>query len=397
MKKFSEKASAIVPSATLSISAKAGELKREGKSVISFSVGEPDFKTPVFITDACKEALDRGYTKYTPVGGLPELKQAVCHKFKRDNFLDYNPENIVVSTGAKSSIFHALFSILDAGDEVIIPKPYWITYPEIVGICGGVCVFADTNPENGYKITAEQLDDLITPKTKCLILNTPNNPSGSVYSEDELRKIAEVLVSHDVFVLSDEVYERLVFDGKKHVSIASLGENIKKLTIVVNAVSKTYAMTGWRIGYLACDAALAKIITGLQSHTTSNATSFSQYGAIAALEHSEEAVEEMVTAFSKRHKLLLALLDGIDGVKYSVPDGAFYVFLDVSSYYGKKFKGKIVSNSVEFCTSLLDEGVAAVPGAPFGNDACIRLSYATSEENLYEGVARIKKYLHKFE
>ncbi|MBQ9481648.1 MAG: pyridoxal phosphate-dependent aminotransferase [Clostridia bacterium] len=372
-------------------------MKKNGLSVISFSVGEPDFKTPVFIINACKEALDKGVTKYTPVGGTAELKRAICDKFRRDNSLEYEPDNIVVSTGAKSSLFHALYAILNPDDEVIIPKPFWITYSEIVGICGARSVFAETREENGYKITAEEFESLITPSTKCIIINSPNNPSGSVYSEAELRKIAEVAVKHDVFVISDEVYERLVFDGTKHVSIASFGEDIKKITIVINAVSKTYAMTGWRIGYLACDKSIAKVITALQSHTTSNATSFAQYGATAAINYGEETVEEMIAVFAHRRQLIIDLLSETEGVRFNVPLGAFYVFVDVSAYYGRKFRGKIIGNSVDFCSALLDFGVAAVPGAPFGNDKCIRLSYATSEENIHAGIARLNNFLKEFE
>jgi len=391
---FSKKALQITPSMTLAISAKANEMKKSGKSVISFSVGEPDFKTPEYIIEGCKQALDSGVTKYTPVGGMLPLKEAIKAKFLRDNGLEYDLDQIVVSTGAKSSLFHALYALINDGDEVIIPKPYWLTYPEIVSICGGVSVFVDTDCANDYKITASELENAITSKTKCLILNSPNNPSGAVYTREELEAIAKVAVERDIIVISDEVYEKLCFVGN-HVSIASLGNEIKSRTVVVNAVSKTYAMTGWRIGYLACDKSLAKVITGVQSHTTSNATSFAQYGAMVALNGGEDTVKQMVDVFADRRELMLGLLSGIDGVTFTQPQGAFYVFLNVSGYYGKSYNGSVIVDSVSFAHALLDEGVAVIPGKPFGNDGCIRLSYATSIADIAEGLSRIKAFLRK--
>ena len=367
-------------------------MRKNGESVISFSVGEPDFKTPAFIINACKEALDKGLTKYTPVGGTAELKKAVCDKFLRDNDLIYTPEEIVVSDGAKSSLFHALSAILNPGDEVIIPAPYWLTYPEAVSICGGVPVFVKTDSKNGYKITAKELESAITKKTKCVIINTPCNPTGSVYTREELEALAEIIVKRDIFVISDEVYEKLVF-GKEHVSIASLNDKIKELTIVVNAVSKSYAMTGWRIGYLACNGKLAKVITSLQSHTTSNATSFCQYAAAVALNTGDESVSEMATVFAHRRKLILKLLGEIPDISFVSPEGAFYVFVNVSKYYGKIHNGVKITGSVDFCEALLTAGVAAVPGKPFGADECVRLSYATLEENIIEGIERFKTFL----
>lgn len=392
--KYSTRAIKISPSATLSISAKANELKKSGKSVISFSVGEPDFKTPEYIIHACKEALDKGITKYTPVSGTKELKKAIKDKFKRDNHLEYDLDEIVVSTGAKSSLFHALYAILNEGDEVIIPKPYWLTYPEIVNVCGGKSVFIETKVNNGYKITADELEASITKKTKCLIINSPNNPSGAVYSKEELSAIAEVVVKNDIFVISDEVYEKLVFCAE-HVSIASLGEEIKKRTIVVNAVSKTYAMTGWRIGFLACERELASIITSVQSHTTSNANSFAQYGAAFALNGGDATVKDMVSIFFERRSLMLEMLSSIEGINYTLPQGAFYVFLDVSTFYGKSYNGVTINNSIEFAHAILNEGVAVVPGAPFGCDGFIRLSYAISKDDIKLGIERLKEFLKK--
>jgi len=391
---FSKRALNITPSMTLSISSKANELKKSGKSIVSFSVGEPDFKTPEYIIEGCKKALDDGITKYTPVGGMPSLKEAIAEKLKRDNGLIYSKDEIVVSTGAKSSLFHVLYAILNEGDEVIIPKPYWLTYPEIVTICGAKSVFVQTKIENGYKITAEELILSITDKTKCLILNSPNNPTGSVYTEEELKALAKVIVEKDIIVISDEVYEKLVFNGK-HVSIASFGEEIKKRTVVVNAVSKTYAMTGWRIGYLACEKNLAKLITSVQSHTTSNATSFAQYGAMVALNGGEKFVDEMVTVFNERRVLMLDLLKDFEDVSFVSPDGAFYVFLNVSNYFGKEYNGNKITNSIEFAHALLEEGVALIPGDPFGNGDYVRLSYATSKEEIVLGMERIKNFLKK--
>ncbi|MBQ9710216.1 MAG: pyridoxal phosphate-dependent aminotransferase [Clostridia bacterium] len=391
---LSKKALQITPSVTLEISAKANEMKKNGKSVVSFGVGEPDFKTPEYIVRGCKEALDKGLTKYTPVAGTVDLKKAIQSKFLRDNGLKYDLDQIVVSTGAKSSLFHALFAILNEGDEVIIPKPFWLTYPEIVTICGAKAVYVETKAENGYKISDSELNAVITEKTKCLILNSPNNPSGSVYTRDELAAIAKVAVEKDIFVISDEVYEKLVFDGS-HVSIASIGEEIKRRTIVINAVSKTYAMTGWRIGYLACEKTLAKLISGVQSHTTSNATSFAQYGAMIALNGGEETVNEMVQIFAERKELMVDLLNEVVGISYVKPCGAFYVFVDVSGYYGKSYEGNIITDSVSFAHAVLNEGVAVIPGKPFGNDSCIRLSYATSKDDISVGIDRIKNFLKK--
>lgn len=391
---LSKRALCITPSMTLAISARANELKAAGKSIINFSVGEPDFRTPEYIISGAKEALDKGLTKYTPVGGMIGLKNAIKDKFKRDNGLDYNADEIVVSTGAKSSLFHALYAILNENDEVIIPKPYWLTYPEIVTLCGAKSVFAETKEENNYKLTAEELDSLIGDRTKCLILNSPNNPSGAVYTEEELKALAEVIVRRDIFVISDEVYEKLCFSGK-HVSIASLGEEIKKRTIVVNAVSKTYAMTGWRIGYLACDKSLAKVIISVQSHTTSNATSFAQYGAMVALEGGNESVDKMVAVFGERRKIMTSLLSGVGGITFIEPQGAFYVFVNIGAFLGKKYNGTTIADSVGFAHAALEEGVALIPGKPFGNDNYVRMSYAVAEDDIREGISRFSAFLNK--
>ena len=315
--KISTRASQIPPSMTLEISAKAKALKAEGKSVIAFTAGEPDFNTPEFIVKSAEKALEIGFTKYTPSSGMPELKKAICAKFKRDNNLDYEVKNIIVSTGAKSSLYHALFAIVDEGDEVIIPTPYWLTYDEQVKLCGGKSVFVKTTKESNYKITPEMLENAITEKTSCLILNSPSNPSGVVYSKEELQKIAEVVLKHGIYVVSDEIYEKLIYGTEKHYSIAQTCEEMKKHTIVINGVSKAYAMTGWRIGYLACDEQIAKVINNVQSHTTSNATSIAQYASVTALNEGDDFIEEMHDIFKDRKEYIVEKLKPILYLRYN--------------------------------------------------------------------------------
>ena len=390
--KISNRAGQIPPSMTLEISAKAKALKAEGKSIIAFTAGEPDFNTPDFIVKSANHALDIGFTKYTPSSGTPELKKAICEKFKKDNNLIYEPKNIIVSTGAKSSLYHALFAIVDEGEEVIIPTPYWLTYDEQVKLCGGKSVFVNTKKENGYKITPEELENAITEKTSCLILNSPSNPSGVVYSEEELKALAEVLVKYGIYVVSDEIYEKLVYDGVKHYSIACVSEEMKKLTIVINGVSKAYAMTGWRIGYLACDEQIAKVINNVQSHTTSNATSISQYASVTALNEGDEFICQMNKTFEDRKNFIVEKLKGINR-NFIEPQGAFYVFVDVADLIGKKYEGVELTGSLEIAKQLLNAGVAVIPGLPFGNDNFIRLSYAVSKDDIALGIERIGKFI----
>ncbi len=390
---ISNKVKSISPSLTLAISAKANELKAQGKSIISFSVGEPDFNTPDYIIQSAHKALDEGKTKYTPSSGLVDLKKQICEKFKKENNLEYAPSQIVVSNGAKHSIFNALFCMLNEGDEVIIPSPYWLTYPESVKVCGGVCKFVETTEEQDYKMTPEQLESAITPKTKCLILNSPSNPTGSVYTEDEIKALAKVIEKYDFYVLSDEIYEKLVYADAKHISIASVSEKMKERTVVINGMSKAFAMTGWRIGYLAGPQNLIKAIDSFQSHATSNACSISQVASITALSNSGEDMEKMRQEFDARRQLIIKEVRKIDGITCNEPTGAFYVMVNVSKLYGKKYNGETLSNSQDFCTKLLDFGVAAVPGLAFGVDNYIRLSYATSRENIVEGVARLDKFV----
>lgn len=396
--RVSKKMSTISPSLTLAISAKAKAMKAAGESVVSFGVGEPDFNTPEHIIAAAKAALDAGHTKYTPSSGLMPLRKAICEKFKKDNNLDYEPSQIIVSNGAKHSIFNACYALLDEGDEVIIPEPYWLTYPEVVKVCGGVVKALPCKKENKYKFTAEELKAAITPKTKMLIFNSPSNPTGAVYTESEVREIAKVCEDAEIFVLADEIYEKLCYNGVKPFSIAAVSEKMKDLTVTVNGVSKTYAMTGWRIGYLAAPKDVAKAIDSFQSHATSNASSISQYATIEALNAPEAEIAAMVNVFDTRRAKLLSLIDGIDGVSAVEPDGAFYVMLVIGDLFGKSYQGKKITNSIEFADALLDgEKVATVPGVSFGADDCVRLSYALSEKDIEEGLARIKKFVSEME
>ena len=392
--RIAKRMSTLAPSLTLAISAKAKAMKMAGENVVSFGVGEPDFNTPEHIIQAAKTALDNGFTKYTPSSGLLPLRKAICAKFAHDNGLDYEPSQIIVSNGAKHSIFNACYAVLEEGDEVIIPAPYWLTYPEVVKVCGATPVYIDCKKENKFKFSAEELKKAITPKTKMLIFNSPSNPTGAVYNEEEVRAIAKVCEEAEIFVLADEIYEKLCYNGVKPFSIAKCSEKMKDLTITVNGVSKTYAMTGWRVGYLAAPKDIAKAIDSFQSHATSNACSISQYATIEALASSEEEIQEMVKVFDGRRAKLLKLIADIDGVQAIEPDGAFYVKLVVGGLYGKSYNGKAITNSVEFADVLLEaEKVATVPGVSFGADDCVRLSYALSDADLEEGLKRIKKFV----
>ncbi len=392
--RIAKRMSAISPSLTLAISAKAKAMRQAGESVVNFGVGEPDFNTPEHIIRAAKKALDEGQTKYTPSSGLLSLRKAICEKFEKENGLTYEPSQIIVSNGAKHSIFNACYAILDEGDEVIIPQPYWLTYPEVVKVCGGVPVYLPCKKEHKYKFFAEELKAAITPKTKMLIFNSPSNPTGAVYGEEEVRAIAAVCEEAGIFVLADEIYERLCYNGVKPFSIAKCSEKMKDLTVTVNGVSKTYAMTGWRIGYLAAPKDVAKAIDSFQSHATSNASSISQYATIEALRASEAEIASMVATFDKRREKLLKLIREIDGVHAVEPDGAFYVMLVVGDLYGKAYNGEVIHNSIEFADKLLEsEKVATVPGVSFGADDCLRLSYSLGEEEMTTGLRRIKRFV----
>lgn len=393
----SKKVKEIAPSLTLEITAKAKKMKAEGISVIGFGAGEPDFNTPEYIINSAKKALDIGFTKYTPASGTVELKKAVCEKFEKDNGLKYEQNQIVISSGAKSSLYHAICAIIDDGDEVVLPSPFWLTYPELIKLAGGKCVYVQTKKENGFKMTAEQFEAVITDKTKCLILNTPNNPTGSVYSKEEIEAIAKVCEAHGVYVVSDEIYEKLVYGGEEHYSIAKCSDFMKEHTIIINGMSKTYAMTGWRIGYLAAPVEIAKAISSMQSHTTSNACSISQYASTTALvdPEGEKFISEMQKVFDQRRTLMIEILSKIPEIVCIEPKGAFYVFVDVSGLYGKTFEGKVINGSLAFADAALKKGVALIPGVAFGDDNCIRLSYAISIEDIKEGLKRFAQFIEE--
>lgn len=395
MIEVSDRIRAIAPSMTLAISAKANELKAAGEKVINFGVGEPDFNTPAHIVAAAKDALDKGYTKYVAAAGLPALKKAICKKLKEDNNLDYEPSQIIVSNGAKHSIFNAVFATINQGDEVLIPKPYWLTYPEVVKSCGGVPVFVMAKARHGYKVTAAQIENMITPHTKMLIFNSPCNPTGAVYTEKEIRDIAEVCERYNLVVLADEIYEKLIYGGETHFSIANVSPEMKERTIVINGVSKSYAMTGWRLGYLAAPANVAKAIASFQSHSTSNVNTMTQYAAIAALEGDDKPMKEMLAAFGKRREKMLEKLDEMKplGLDYVKPDGAFYVMLLCDNLYGKTYKGVRIRGSMDVADLLLThEKVAVTPGVCFGDDDAVRLSYALSTEDMLIGLDRIADF-----
>lgn len=398
MIKVSERVAAIAPSMTLAISAKANELKAAGEKVINFGVGEPDFNTPKHICDAAKNALDKGYTKYVAAAGLPALKKAVCEKLKKDNNLVYDPSQIIISNGAKHSIFNALFATINPGDEVLIPKPYWLTYPEVVKSCGGVPVYVMAKARHGYKVTAAQIENMITPHTKMLIFNSPCNPTGAVYTEEEIRKIADVCVRHNILVLADEIYEKLIYGGETHFSIAAVSPEMKDLTIIINGVSKSYAMTGWRLGYLAAPIEVAKAISSFQSHSTSNVNTMTQYATIAALEGDEKPMADMIEAFGKRREKMIEILDGLKsiGLDYVKPDGAFYVMLLCDGLYGKSYNGVKINGSMDVADALLTyKKVALTPGVCFGDDDAVRLSYALSLSDMEEGLKRIAEFVRE--
>ncbi len=394
-KVLSRRAKEISPSLTLEITAKAKKMKDEGISVIGFGAGEPDFGTPQYIVDAAKEALDRGFTKYTPSAGTVELRKAIARKLEADNDITYAHNQIVVSTGGKQCLFNAIFAMVEPGDEVIIPAPFWLTYPELVKMAGAKPVFVPTLEQNGFKLTAEQLKGAITKHTKMLILNSPNNPTGAVYSKQELESLAKVIVENDIFCISDEIYEKLVYGGEEHVSIASLGADIYNRTVTVNGLSKSYAMTGWRVGYLAAPKMIADAVNSIQSHTTSNPNSIAQYASTAALSdpQGEGFLQRMREAYDERRRYMVERINAIEGVSCNEPKGAFYVFVNVSKLLGKSYKQFPIHDAIDLAQYMLDEGVAVVPGNAFGADDHIRLSYAISLEDIQEGLDRIERFV----
>ncbi len=393
---LSDRAKGITPSATLAITAKVKQLKKEGVDVIGFGAGEPDFDTPKNIKKAAVQALKEGFTKYTPASGIDELKQAVCDSVKRDYGVAYEKSNVAISCGAKHSLYNLFQVLCNPGDEVIIPSPYWVSYEEMVKLAGAVPVFAECKMEEDYELKVAAVKAKITPKTRIILVNSPNNPTGAVYDETELRAIGELAVEHGCAVVSDEIYDKIVFGKKKPTCFASLGDKIKEHTILVNGVAKTYSMPGWRIGWAIGPVEVIKAIGALQSHSTSNPTSFAQKGAVEALNGKQNFVSKMAREFKKRRKRIIELLGEIEGIDCVVPNGAFYVFPKVNAFYGCKWGERTINNSLDLAEYLLGEAkVGVVPGIAFGADANIRLSYATSTHNIEEGVKRIKEALEK--
>jgi len=391
---LSEKAKAVKPSSTLAITAKAKELKKSGVDVVGFGAGEPDFNTPKNICNAAIKAIETGFTKYTPASGTNELKAAISKKFRDFNGLDYAPNQIVISNGGKHSLTNIFDAILNPGDEVIIPAPYWLSYPEMVKLSDGVPVFVFGAKENGYKITAEQLDKAITDKTKAFVLNSPSNPTGMVYSKKELQALAEVIVKRDIYVVADEMYEYLTYDKAKHVSIASLGEDIYKHTITCSGLSKSYAMTGWRIGYTGSSVEIAKLMSAMQSHATSNPNSIAQFASVEALTGPQDDMKKMKDEFDKRRVHMYERVKAMPYVDVMKPEGAFYLFIDMSEALKKKYKGEKLETSAKLAEHLLtDYAVAVIPCADFGFPTHIRLSYAISMEQIDKGLDRIEEFL----
>lgn len=394
MSRITNRAQNISESLTLAITAKAKKMKADGIAVIGFGAGEPDFNTPDYIINAAKVALDKGLTKYTASSGMPELKAAIADKFLNDNGLSYSPAQIVVSNGAKHSLYNAMLAIVEEGDEVIIPAPYWLTYPELVKLCGGVPVIAYPGDKVSLKVTAEDIYKVATDKTKAIVINSPSNPSGIVYSEDELKALSEAIEKLGLITISDEIYEKLIYDGMDHYSIAASSDYMYNNTIVINGASKSYSMTGWRIGYLAAPKDIAAAIDCMQSHCTSNANSIAQYATIAALKEAGDFLPNMVKSFDARRRLMTALIGEIKGLDYIDPKGAFYVMVNVSALFGRESGGRKLTCAQDVAEVLLDKAyVAVVPCESFGADEYIRLSYAISESDIREGIARISSFV----
>jgi aspartate aminotransferase len=392
--KVSKKAQAVPPSATMAVDSKAKELKAKGVDIVSFGAGEPDFDTPLYIKDAAIAAMKAGKTKYTATPGIPELRKAIADKLLKENNLKYTPEQIIVNIGAKHSVYESMQAVLDDGDEVIVPAPYWVTYPETIKLAGGIMKVVQTDPKNDYKITPEQVKKAITPKTAMLLINSPNNPGGFTYTPDELKAIAKVIEGTNIMVLSDEIYERLVYGDTKFISFAALSDDAYKRTITINGFSKAYAMTGWRRGYVAGPVEVIKAMDRLQGHMTQNPVSFVQAGGLVAFGDPNNEVEKMRVEFEKRAKYMSDRLNAIKGIKCSQPTGAFYCFPDVSAHFGRTIGGKKIQNSMDFAAALLEQAnVALVPGGPFGCDNNVRLSFATSMELITKGIDRLEKWL----
>ncbi|MBU2591422.1 MAG: pyridoxal phosphate-dependent aminotransferase [Nitrospinae bacterium] len=396
--KLTRRIQSIKPSPTLELSAKVGALKAEGKDIIGFAAGEPDFDTPDNIKEAAVIALRQGKTIYTAVSGIPELKDAITAKLKRDNGVSYKREEIIVSCGAKHSLYNIAMTILEEGDDVIIPAPYWVSYIDIVCLTGATPVIVETTKESGFRLSPEQFAAAITPRTRAIFLNYPNNPTGATYTREQLQELARIAVKNEIMIISDEVYEKIIYTPEPHVSIASLGEDVKDFTITVNSLSKTYSMTGWRIGYAAANKKLVSAMTNIQSQSTSNPTSIAQYASVEALNGPQDTIESRRLEFEKRKDYILKRIETIPGVTCDNPDGTFYIFADFSAHYDKKHNGLNIDNSVKMAGFLLEEGnVALVPGIAFGNDSCLRLTFASSIETIKEGLDRINNTLKRLE
>ena len=384
MKQLNETITAIAPSATLAITSKAAELKAQGIKVCAFAAGEPDFNTPDCIKKACAAALDADKTRYVAAAGLPELRVALCEKLQKENGVSYEPSQVLVANGGKHALSQVFQTLINPGDEVIIPAPFWLSYPEMVRVAGGIPVFVKTSVEDGFLMSPEQLEAAITPRTVAVVMNSPSNPTGMMYTPEQLRAIGEVAINHDLWIVSDEIYEKMVYGDVKQASMASFGPEFYDHTITVNGFSKTFAMTGWRLGYAAGPKPFMKALFALQSHMASAPNTFTQWGAIAALQEAGPDVDTMVKAFTERRERIYQLISAIPGIKCPKPDGAFYVFPDISSFG---------MTSLEFAARLLEEKhVAVVPGIAFGDDACVRLSYACSMENIEEGLSRFADF-----
>ncbi|MEW9093875.1 MAG: pyridoxal phosphate-dependent aminotransferase [Clostridiaceae bacterium] len=393
---LSKKGENISSSITLEITAKAKAMKANGIDIIGFGAGEPDFNTPENIQNAAIEAMKNGLTKYTPASGIDELKEAIIGKFNKENNLVYNKSQIIISTGGKQALTNLFLAILNPGDEVLVPTPYWVSYPELIKLADAIPVFVEGEKANSYKYTIDNLNKVITNKTKAIIINSPNNPTGNVYTKDELTELANFSKEHNLIIISDEMYEKLVYDEDKHISIASLSQDAFERTIVVNGMSKSYAMTGWRIGYAAGNEKIIKIMSNIQSHMTSNPNSIAQYASLEALKGDQTPLYNMIKEFKKRRDYVITRVGEINELDLIPPKGAFYAFIDISKLIGKYIEGKKINGSLDFCDKLLTIGkVAAIPGIAFGLDSYIRISYATSMENIIAGLDRLEEFINK--
>lgn len=392
---LSKKAMSLSPSVTLEITAKAGELKAKGIDVISFGAGEPDYNTPENIKDAAKIAIDNNLTRYTATSGIINLKEKICDKLRDENNLNYETNQVIVTTGAKQALADSFAAILNPGDEVILATPYWVSYPELIKLNDGIPVFVETSESNNFKMELNKIKEKLSDKTKAIIINSPNNPTGCVYTESELIEIANLAKEKDLIIISDEIYENLIYDNEKHVSIASFNEDAFKRTIVINGFSKSHAMTGWRIGYAACgNTDIVKLMINVQSHVTSNVTSITQHAAVEAFNTDPKVIEEMRAEFEKRRNFMVSKINSIEGISATLPKGAFYVMVNISNLKNKTFNNLTINNSIEFSKILLEnKNVAVIPGEAFGDDNYVRLSYATSLTNIENGINRIEEFV----